>query len=112
MAPSTYWMVNEKNMIYGVSRLRHTLTKKLELVGGHIGYDVPPSLRRNGYRTILLSLTLGKAKSMGIEKVLVTCDKDNIASVKVIINNGGKLDNEIIDETTGNLHQRYWIELS
>ena len=76
---STFWMM-ENNIIYGVSRLRHVLNDYLLLEAGHIGYDVPPSHRRKGYGTYLLRLTLEEAKSLGLERVLVTSDKDNIGS--------------------------------
>lgn len=92
-----------------VSRLRHKLTKTLLKEGGHIGFDVPPSKRGNGYGTILLSLTLEKAKEKGINKVLLTCDKDNIASKRVIEKNGGILENIITSERTGKEVLRFWI---
>ena len=37
------------------------------------------------------------------------CDKNNIGSVKSIINNGGVLENEV--EEDGHIEQRYWIQL-
>lgn len=40
---------------------------------------------------MLLSLALEQAKTLGIRNVLVTCDKDNIASAKTIISNGESL---------------------
>ena len=39
----------------------------------------------------------------------MVCDKNNIASAKSIINNGGILENEI--EVDGVVEQRYWIDL-
>lgn len=57
---------------------------------------------------MLLSLALEQAKTLGIRNVLVTCDKDNIASAKTIISNGGVLESEVIIE--GIQIQRYWIE--
>ena len=47
---------------------------------------------------------------MNIEKVLMVCHKDNIGSKKSIINNGGILENEALDEN-GKIYQRYWINL-
>ena len=38
----------------------------------------------------------------------MVCDKDNIGSAKSIINNGGRVENEILDN--GNMIQRYWID--
>ncbi|WAG54955.1 hypothetical protein LL033_20450 [Clostridium estertheticum] len=48
-------------------------------------------------------------KQLGIKKALVTCDKINIASAKTILNNGGVLENEVIEE--GEVTQRYWINI-
>lgn len=78
--------------------------------GGHIGYGVRPGSRRNGYATTMLALGLSKCRDLGMEKVLLTCYKDNIASAKTIIQNGGILDNEVLDH--GALKQRYWITLT
>ena len=52
---------------------------------------------------------LEECKKLGIKKVLMTCDKDNIGSAKSIIRNGGILENEV--EEDGHLEQRYWIQL-
>jgi predicted acetyltransferase len=105
---STFWMM-ENNVIYGASRLRHFLNEYLLIEAGHIGYDVPPSHRKKGYGTYLLKLTLEKARSIGLERALVTCDNDNIGSQKIILNNGGILENEI--EYGGNIVCRYWIDI-
>jgi D-tyrosyl-tRNA(Tyr) deacylase len=50
-----------------------------------------------------------KCRDMGIERVLITCAKDNIASSKTIMSNGGVLHSEDIQD--GEQFQRYWIEL-
>ncbi|MCK6583954.1 MAG: GNAT family N-acetyltransferase [Anaerolineales bacterium] len=105
---NTFWLM-ENSTIYGASRLRHSLTEKLLMEGGHIGYDVPPSCRRLGYGTLLLKLTLEEAKTIGLERVLLTCDSDNIGSRKTILKNGGILENEI--EYEGRLKCRYWITI-
>ena len=48
-------------------------------------------------------------KKLGITKVLMTCDKDNIGSAKSIMNNGGILEDEVVED--GVVEQRYWITL-
>ena len=108
---STFWLIKGFDLIVGVSRLRHSLTKTLEMVGGHIGYDVPPSQRRQGYGTKLLALTLPKARSLGLNRVLITCDSDNIGSSKVIIHNGGMFENEIRKDNSKQKVARYFIDL-
>lgn len=40
----------------------------------------------------------------------VTCDKDNNASARTIIANGGIFENELAEDD-GSIVQRYWIEL-
>ena len=96
--------------IIGSIAVRNYLNDSLLKSGGHIGYGIRPSERRKGYGTVMLSLALEKCRECGIEKVLVTCDKNNIASAKTAMRNGGVLENEIVEES-GNIVQRYWIAL-
>jgi predicted acetyltransferase len=108
--PSTLlFIVNESGRIFGAIHIRHVLNEYLMAHGGHIGYGVRPSERKKGVATRMLSMALPIAKEIGINKALVTCDKDNHASARTIIANGGILENEIPegDEIT----QRYWIEI-
>lgn len=105
-------IAGEKKVIVGVSRLRHVLNAKLEDVGGHIGYDVRPSERRKGYGARLLALTLERARSLGLPRVLLTCDTDNVASARIIEKNGGVLASQSVSPATGVMVSRYWIELT
>lgn len=57
----------------------------------------------------MIALALEECKKLGIEKVLMVCDKENIGSARSIQNNGGVLENEI--EVDGVTEQRYWINL-
>lgn len=106
---STYWLVNNDKEILGVINIRHTLTEKLKRKGGHMGFGIRPSERRKGYGTEMLKMALGKAKQLGLGKVLITCNKENVASAKVIQKNGGKLVSEELVENE--IIQRYWIEI-
>ncbi len=67
---SYFWPIEDDVRLVGVSRLRPRLTPALEIQGGHIGYDVPPSVRRKGYGTQLLRLTLPKAMKAGVNLVV------------------------------------------
>lgn len=108
---STQYLVIRKSddRIIGMINIRHELNDSLMKIGGHIGYSVRKSERRKGYAKKMLKMALEDCKNLGINKVLITCDKDNIASASVIKANGGILKNEITEE--GNIVQRYWIEL-
>jgi predicted acetyltransferase len=105
VAHSTYWLVT------GVSNLRHSLTPALRKEGGNIGYGIRPTARRQGYGSELLRRTLQKAKELGLAKVLLTCGKVNLASVKVILANGGVLESEEFVAKRNEVVQRYWIDL-
>ena len=111
---SAYWLLRHDGddvTILGVSALRHALTPALEDAGGHIGYSIRPSERRRGYGTRILALTLPRARALGLDRVLVTCDTDNIGSARVIENNGGVLASEGYSELTKTRISRYWITL-
>ena len=55
----------------------------------------------------MLRLGLLKAKELGIEKVLITCHDDNIASAKVIENNGGLFERHAYRDEKK--YRRYWV---
>lgn len=109
--PSTVYLTIRKsdNKIVGNLQIRHKLNKKLLNYGGHIGDSIRPSERRKGYATEQIRLALEKCKELGINNVLMDCDKSNIGSAKSIQNNGGILENEVYVENE--LIQRYWISL-
>ena len=107
---STYFCLDEeRNIFVGAVNIRHYLNESLLLNGGHIGDGIRPSERRKGYATAMIGLALEECKKLGIDKVLMVCDKENIGSAKSIINNGGGLENEVVVE--GVTEQRYWIAL-
>ncbi|WP_420494118.1 GNAT family N-acetyltransferase [Macrococcus psychrotolerans] len=97
-------------VIIGAANIRHTLTKDLLNTGGHIGYGVGRSYRGQGYATKILQKSLAFARSIGIEKALITCDEDNIASSRVIIKNGG-LEDKPYYQSNGVKSRRFWIDV-
>jgi predicted acetyltransferase len=109
--PSTeYWFIDDDQYI-GRLFVRHVLNDFLLRVGGSIGYEIRPSKRKQGYGTEMLRLGLEKARELGLRRVLVTCDENNIGSRKVIEHNGGKFENAVDVEGAAVKKLRYWIEL-
>lgn len=96
------WLIDGDEYV-GRIAIRHRLTDRLREAGGHIGYDVRPSLRRRGHATRMLRDALIVARSLGITTALLTCDVDNVASRRVIERNGGVLQ----DQHEGKL--RFWV---
>lgn len=103
------WLEHDSEIV-GCVRLRLALNPFLEREGGHVGYDIRPSRRRRGYGTALLRLALTQARALGMDRVLVTCDDDNIGSAKVIERNGGVLAGRCSSEQSGKPVRQYWIE--
>ena len=122
LAPATtFWLVREEGSpggdasrleLLGVSNLRHHLNENLIHEGGHIGYNIRPSERRKGYGTAILRLMLEKARERGLERVLVTCDTDNVASSKIIQRNRARFESEVVSHHSGKPVSRYWIDLT
>ena len=104
----------EDNRVVGIIDFRHPLSGFLLQFGGSIGYSVRPSERQKGYASKILKLLLPICREYGETKVLLTCDKNNVASQKTILKNGGVLEKEIVDTvglSKSGIIQRYWILL-
>lgn len=101
---------DDTNRFVGAVNIRHRLNALLLRSGGHIGDGVRPSERRKGVATRMIAMALEECRRLGIERVLMVCDKDNIASARSIQKNGGMLENELDDG--GTMIQRYWIDLN
>ncbi|NUO61781.1 MAG: GNAT family N-acetyltransferase [Hamadaea sp.] len=99
---TTLWWIEDGEFVGRVG-IRHRLTPQLRLVGGHIGYDVRPSRRRQGYAGRMLLDALPVAAALDIDPALLTCDDTNIASRKVIEAAGGRL----FEADGGKL--RFWV---
>lgn len=102
----TFLWIVEGDEFVGYLAIRHALTPFLLEEGGHIGYSVRPSRRRQGHASRALALSLPIAVSLGIDRVLVTCDESNVGSRRTIEGNGGEF------EDVRNGKRRYWIPVS
>ena len=108
---SVYFLLDvERDILLGAVNIRHRLNNHLLQFGGHIGDGVRPNERRKGYATEMIRLSLIECKKLGINRVLMVCDKTNVGSAKSIIKNGGVLENELVDDN-GKTQQRYWIDV-
>jgi predicted acetyltransferase len=108
--PATFLFAFAGTSIVGRVAIRHALTSYLERFGGHIGYVVVPEHRRQGYATAILQQSLHIAREkLGLKRVLVTCDDDNVGSIKTIEKNGGVFES-IVTAPDGDIpKRRYWI---
>ncbi|MDQ2852931.1 GNAT family N-acetyltransferase [Dermatophilaceae bacterium Sec6.4] len=103
---TTYWIIDsaEPDQLLGSLALRHHLENDfLAEYGGHIGYGVRPSARRRGVASAALRASLPRARALGLDQVMLTCDDDNLASRATIEGCGG------VFERMAGQRRRYWI---
>jgi predicted acetyltransferase len=110
MPQITYFLVDEHEDVIGILHLRLSLNEELFMYNGHIGYQIRPSKRRQGYGHEILRLGLEMAKELEFKEILVTSNEENVASHKIILKQGGILENKVF-KTDGYIF-RYWIKLS
>ncbi|MGL4403714.1 MAG: GNAT family N-acetyltransferase [Fusobacteriaceae bacterium] len=101
---STFWLIDEEEVV-GVVRIRH----EEEEFSGHIGYDISPNFRNRGYGFLILTFALKEAQNLGLKKVILTCEINNIPSKKIIEKNGGKFLERIYDNEENEYLYRYEI---
>ncbi len=108
---STYFCYDDSTQrMVGAVSIRHYLNDYLLHFGGHVGDGIRPSERNKGYGKAMIALALDKCKEMGLVRVLFVCDKVNVASAKIIVANGGELENEKMHDDR--IVQRYWITIN
>ncbi len=105
MVPDTKRWLVEGDTFLGFLSVRHELNAFLLEEGGHIGYSVRPSARRRGLATYACAWGLDHLRDLGVERALITCDDDNLASAATIERNGG-----VLEDVRG-LKRRYWVDL-
>lgn len=103
--PGTFLVADVGGVIVGRASIRHRLNHWLAEHGGHVGYGVLPAHRRKGYATQILCQSMVIARAQGIERALLICDDDNVASIRVIERCGGVLESAV----EGGI-RRYWID--
>ncbi|WP_123960272.1 GNAT family N-acetyltransferase [Corynebacterium pseudopelargi] len=82
-----------------------------------LGYGVVPQYRRQGRATEILRQAIKRTRERWKEgdipgatengQILVTCDDDNVGSIRVIEACGGVLENRV--NNNGPVVRRYWI---
>lgn len=110
--PATVLCAFYEGHLVGRVSIRHRLNDFLFKVGGHIGYGVLPQFRKKGFAKMMLALALPIAKENGIDRALLTCDDDNLGSIKTIEACGGILENKVNAGEGKPLKRRYWIDLN
>jgi predicted acetyltransferase len=116
LSPSTYRVRGVQlgafvdGELVGRASLRFELNPFFAERAGHVGFCVAPAQRQKGYATEILSRALALLRIEGVERVLVTCGSDNVASARTIEKNGGVYESTrhpVPDDPVE--IRRYWI---
>jgi predicted acetyltransferase len=110
LVPATFLVADLDGVIVGRTSIRHELNEFLAREGGHIGYGVLAEHRRRGHATEILRQSLVIARSVGVERVLVTCDEGNVGSATVIERCGGVYESSVDTGDGSPPKRRYWID--
>ncbi|MGY0498966.1 GNAT family N-acetyltransferase [Nocardia sp. FBN12] len=108
-AQTTYrWIVDDQRVLGGIA-LRHHLDEYAQWAG-HIGFGIRPTARGRGLAGWALGRMLDRASQLGMDRVLLVCAVDNVASARTILSLGGVF--EGVWDTDLGPAQRYWITLT
>jgi predicted acetyltransferase len=103
---SPRWVVEDGRILGGFA-LRHQHDDML----GRVGYGVRPSARGQGVATWALNQTLAECRDvLGLDRALLTCAVDNVASARTIERCGGVLEG-VVDGGAEPI-RRYWVSLT
>ena len=109
----TFLLIREDdNKIIGSINIRWNLNEAMLNFGGNIGYGIRPTERRKGYNKINLYLGMIEAKRLGLDRVMLDCDVNNIGSDKTLKALGGTLERTEIDPSDGVLTNVYWFDVN
>mgnify|MGYP005776090389 FL=1 len=93
--PQTHYLLWDDDIIVGWFRLRHYLCPSLINGAGHIGYSIREGFRGKGYATTGLRLMVEKAaKIIPENEIYLSVNKNNPASLRVMLKNGGYIHHE------------------
>ena len=108
----TYFLVRENDdKIIGMTNLRTDMNERVKNSYGSISYGIRPKERRKGYNKINLYLTLLECQKRKIKSVVISCEKDNIASSKSMLALGAVFDKEIYNSFSKKFYEFYRIDV-
>lgn len=107
---STYWLLSadEQHML-GAVTIRHELNEHFLRIGGHISFGIRPTARGQGLGSMLLAMALQHANELGVERALLTCEREHEVACWIIEKHGGELENEVF--FGGKMFRRYWVKV-
>lgn len=96
--PQTYYFLMDGDKAVAMFKVRHRLNDFLREGAGHIGYGVRQSERGRGYATAGLALAVEALRPIiDTDEVYMSVNKNNPASLRVMLKNGAYIHHENVD---------------
>ena len=103
------WLVKDKKYI-GTVDIRHRLNWHLEKWGGHVHFNIRPSMRGMGYGMKILKKAIPIINYIGIDKALITIRPDDKAGARIAEACGAEFEDETIETDCFPAMRRYWLD--
>jgi predicted acetyltransferase len=104
-------LIRNGKTVLGEFRFRPTVPPPYLSNNGHVGYNVRPSERRQGYASRGLALVLAKARELGLEGLMIPINSVNVGSIRTTEKNGGVLARQDVGPGPDEVTSWYWIKL-
>lgn len=105
------WLVKDEQYI-GTVDIRHRLNWHLEKWGGHVHFNIRPSMRGMGYGQKILRKAMPIINYLGIDNALLTVKPDDEAAIRIIEACGGEFEDETSTTDKFPAMRRYWLDCS
>jgi predicted acetyltransferase len=103
------WLVKDDQYI-GTVDIRHRLNWHLEKWGGHIHFNIRPSMRGLGFGKKILKKAMPIVNYLGIDKALITINPNDNAAIRIIEGLGGVLEDETQATDKFPAMKCYWLD--
>lgn len=100
------------NKLIGMLNIRWNIPPNIQEFVGNIGYGIRPTERKKGYNKINLYLGLIEIQKLGLKKIYLDCEDNNIASYKTMESLNAKLLSTKIDPYDNLLTRIYSIDVN
>lgn len=100
------------NKLIGMLNIRWNIPPNIQEFVGNIGYGIRPTERKKGYNKINLYLGLIEIQKLGLKKIYLDCEDNNIASYKTMEALNAKLLSTKIDPYDSLLTRIYSIDVN
>ncbi len=103
------WLVKDGTYI-GTVDIRHRLNWHLEKWGGHVHFNIRPSMRGKGYGGKILKKSIPIINYLGIDKALITLNPEDKAAIHIVESCGAMFEDETPATDKFPAMRRYWLD--